>query len=99
MKVAGEALLTPSSVTVPATLPVSITEPTEALQLVLTILLAVRVTAGFTVNVKEETASEQASSNPVAVKVIVISPVVVGVKVGFNAFALLKVPPVLDHVT
>ena len=54
--------------------------------------LAVRVTAVFTVKVKEEVASVQIP-NPVAVKVIVISPVVVGVKVGFNAFALLKVPP------
>ena len=60
--------------------------------------LAVRVTAVFTVKVKEEVASVQIP-NPVAVKVIVISPVVVGVKVGFNAFALLKVPPVLDQVT
>jgi len=36
--------------------------------------------------------------NPVAVSVIVIGPVVVGVKVGFNELALLKVPPALDQV-
>jgi hypothetical protein len=53
--------------------------------------------AVLTVNVIEETALPQ-FPNPVAVNVTVIAPVVVGVKVGFRALALLKVPPVLDHV-
>jgi hypothetical protein len=59
--------------------------------------VAVSVGAWLTVNIIEEVGFEH-TPNPVAVNVIVIGPVVVGVKVGFNALALLKVPPVLDHV-
>ena len=75
----------------------SVTAPIDALHCVLVITLAVSVGAELTVNVIDDTAFEQLPK-PAAVKVIVIAPVVVGVNVGFNALALLKVPPVLDQV-
>jgi hypothetical protein len=84
-------------VTIPTSLPVKTTEPTEALQLVFTSELTLRVGVEFTFKVIEETAVEHVPI-PVAVNVIVIAPIVVGVKVGFRAFGLLKVPPVLVHV-
>jgi len=66
----------------PATLPVKVTAPTELLHCVPVMALAVKVGIAFTVNVIEETALAHVP-NPVAVRVMVMAPVVVGVKVGF----------------
>jgi len=62
------------------------------------IIGAVSTIGVLTVSVIEEVALGQELSKPVAVKVIAISPVVVGVNVGFNACLLLKVPLALDQV-
>ena len=87
----------PSRLTVPVPVPVRVTAPTDALHCVFVIALAVRVGAALTVKVIDETALVHVP-RPVAVSVTIIAPVVVGVKVGFNALALLNVPPVLVQV-
>ena len=98
VKVAGEGLDIPFRVTVPATLPVRVTEPNELLHVVFVIALTVKVGAPLIVKSIKSDASVQELPSLPAVKVSLTVPVkpVAGVYVGFRAFGLLKVPPAFE---